>query len=123
MTHSAGRTTETSRTPTDASSCTPTDVSSCTPTAAPGRATRLVAALLPKHWPGRAGALQAADRLDRAHGPSASTELLQAFTRWRRTGELPTSAVLRDLLFCISEALGSIGPELQLRQVRPGRSA
>ncbi|MBL9076992.1 MAG: hypothetical protein JNL08_05790 [Planctomycetes bacterium] len=102
---------------------TPADVSSCAPTAVPGRATRLVAALLPKHWPGRTGALQAADRLDRAHGPAASTELLQAFTRWRGTGELPTSAVLRDLLFCISEALGSIGPELKLRQIRPGRSA
>lgn len=81
---------------------------------------RLLTALLPPTARGRTAVLAAAARLDRKAGAAASGQLLQAFATWRRTGELPTSALVRDLVIGLAEALGSVGPELRLREVRAG---
>ncbi len=80
----------------------------------PGRATRLVAALLPPTWAGRRAALEAAGRLDHKLGDAASDELLQAFTIWRRTGNLPLQPLLRDLVGVLADLLGA-APELRIR--------
>lgn len=76
-------------------------------TAAPGRAARLVAALLPATWPTRAAALDLAGRLDRAHGEDGAGVLLRGFAAWRTTGELPTDPLVRDLVALLATALGA----------------
>ncbi|MBL8728147.1 MAG: hypothetical protein JNM25_06940 [Planctomycetes bacterium] len=86
----------------------------------PGRTVRLICSLLPPTARGRNAVLAAAARLDRQAGADASGQLLQAFATWRLTGELPPSAMVRDLVIGLAEALGSVGPELQLRHVRAG---
>ena len=79
-----------------------------------GPTTTLLAALLPTTWPDREPLLDAAGRLDRADAASRET-LLHAWHDWRSTGELPSSAPLRDLVAALVTVLGGVGPELRLR--------
>jgi hypothetical protein len=76
---------------------------------------RLVASLLPPTWPTRAAVLAAAAHLDADAGGDGSAMLLDAWKRWRATGEAPDQAVLRDLLVTLGSLLGGIATELRFR--------
>ena len=76
---------------------------------------RLLVSLLPIGWPDRNALLAIAERLDGASGGDGSGHLLRAFAAWRRTGELPPDAQLRDLLAALGLLLGGIAAEMRYR--------
>lgn len=79
-----------------------------------GPAGKLLAALLPADWRDRAVLLEAAGGLDQNRPNDALEALLEAWARWRSSGELPASP-LRELVAALATVLGGVGPELRLR--------
>jgi hypothetical protein len=78
-------------------------------------AARLVNALLPATWRDRRAALLAASELDVKHGAAAAELLLDAWSRWHRTGEVPPAGPLRDVVAVLVELLGGVAHELRRR--------
>lgn len=76
---------------------------------------RLFGSLLPPTWPSRAELLETAARVDAARAGDASGAVLRAWATWRRTGELPANANVRDLLAALGLLLGGIASEMRYR--------